>query len=107
MKRASCRNPWNHSFDIHFVVGLPETSIGQVELVGVVQNVFASEFRQSRIDRGIEALRITGREGGADNGRFVYDYRGPQPDSDGDIDPFSTFSPESNRFFQLGLRYRF
>ena len=78
-----------------------------VEVVGIVQNLLKAEYRQSRVDRGIEVLRVTGREGGADNGRFIYDYRGPQADSQGRIDPFSTFSPQSNRRFQVGLRLRF
>ena len=109
MTRNSCRNPWNSTFDINFTVGIPIPGAGSrtVELVGIVQNLFATRFEQSRVDRGIEVLRVTGREGGADNGRFVYDYRGPQADSDGNIDPFSTFSPQSNRRFQLGARIRF
>jgi hypothetical protein len=72
-----------------------------------LQNLFESEYFQSRVDRGIEVLRVAGREGDVDNGRFLYDYRGPQADSDGNIDPFSTFSPQSNRRFQLGARFRF
>ncbi len=108
MRRNSCRNPWNSSLDVQFSIGVPVPGVrGGVEIVGNIQNLFESEFRQSRVDRGIEVLRITGREGDADNGRFVYDYRGPQADSSGDIDPFSTFSPQSNRRFQLGARIRF
>ncbi|MDH3732398.1 MAG: carboxypeptidase regulatory-like domain-containing protein [Gemmatimonadota bacterium] len=109
MTRNSCRNPWNSTFDINFTVGIPIPGAGNrvVELVGIVQNLFATEYRLSRVDRGIEVLRVTGREGGADNGRFVYDYRGPQADSEGRIDPFSTLSPQSNRRFQLGARVRF
>ncbi len=108
MTRNSCRNPWHSSFDINFVVGIPVPGFRDgLELVGIVQNLFKAEFRQSRVDRGIEVLRVTGRENGADNGRFVYDYRGPQADSDGNIDPFATFSPQSNRRLQLGLRIKF
>jgi hypothetical protein len=108
MTRNSCRNPWNSTLDITFVVGIPIPGVQNgVELVGIVQNLLKSEYRQSSVDRGIEVLRITGREGGADNGRFIYDYRGPQADSQGRIDPFSTFSPQSNRRFQLGLRLSF
>lgn len=106
MTRNSCRNPWNHSLDLQFVVGLP-IAAGDVELVGIVKNLFEWELEQSRVDRGIEVLRIAGREGGADNGRFVYEYTGPEAGSDGEIEPFSTFSPESNRFIQLGLRFRY
>ena len=108
MKRNSCRNPWNSTLDVQFVVGVPFPGLAHgLEIVGNVQNLLEAEFRQSRVDRGIEVLRVTGREGDADNGRFVYDYRGPQADSDGNIDPFSTFSPQSNRRFQLGVRFRF
>jgi hypothetical protein len=107
MRRNSCRNPWNSSLDINFVVGIPTPGRGQLEVYGVLLNLLESELFQSRVDRGIEVLRVTGREGDADNGRFVYDYRGPQADSSGNIDPFSTFSPQSNRRLQIGARFRF
>jgi hypothetical protein len=108
MRRNSCRNPWNSTFDINFVVGVPMPGFSDgLELVGNVQNLFATEYRQSRVDRGIEVLRITGRENDMDTGRFVYEYRGPRPDSKERLDPFSTFSPESQRRFQLGLRLKF
>ncbi len=107
MKRNSCRNPWNNRLDVQFVLGIPSPGPGQFEIFGNVLNLFESKFEQSRVDRGIEVLRVTGREGGVDNGRFVYDYRGPQADSEGKIDPFSTFSPASNRRLQIGARFRF
>jgi hypothetical protein len=108
MKRNSCRNPWNGTLDLQFVVGVPVPGFrGGVEIVGNVLNLFESEYRRADVDRGIELLRITGREGGADDGRFVYDYRGPVAAEDGSIEPFSTFSPQSNRRFQLGARIRF
>ncbi len=108
MKRNSCRNPWNSTLDIQFVVGVPLPGLRSgMEIVGNVQNLLASEYRLSRVDRGIEVLRVTGREGDADDGRFVYDYRGPGADSEGNIDPFATLSPQSNRRFQLGVRFRF
>ncbi len=109
MRRNSCRNPWHSSLDIQFVLGIPTPGYGGAfEIVANIQNLFESRFEQSRVDRGIEVLRVTGREGDVDTGRFVYDYRGPtEPDEDGGLNTFSTFSPQSNRRFQLGARIRF
>jgi hypothetical protein len=105
MERNSCRNPWNDRLDINFVAGIEDVfGPWTLEIYANILNLFESKFEQSRVDRGIEVLRVTGREGDADNGRFVYDYRGPVGD---ELDPFSTFSPESNRRFQLGARFRF
>ena len=91
------------------MLGIPTPGYkGAFEIVGNIQNLFESKFEQSRVDRGIEVLRVTGREGDVDTGRFVYDYRGPtEPDEDGGLNTFSLFSPQSNRRFQLGARIRF
>jgi hypothetical protein len=98
MQRGSCRNPWSSSLDVQAVVGLPKIGYGNIEAVINFQNIFESTFEQTRVDRGVEVLRVQGRENDLDTGRFVYSFSNPS---------FSILSPQSNFRFQLGVRYRF
>jgi hypothetical protein len=105
MRRNSCRNPSSDRLDISLVAGINDVfGPWTLEIYANILNLFESKVLQSRVDRGIEVLRVAGREGDVDNARFVYDYRGPVGD---DLTPFSLFSPESNTRIQLGARFRF
>ena len=116
MKRNSCRSPFQSSVNLRLVVGLPGVwARGKAEIVADVFNIFGTEItRPSNIDRGVEVLRLRGRDGDGDgvadpdpNGALLFDYTGPRRDDDGNLDPFSTLDRQSRRAFQLGLRYRF
>lgn len=116
MKRNTCRSPFQSSVNLRLVVGLPGVwARGKAEIVADVFNIFGTEIMQpSNIDRGVEVLRLRGRDidgdGVADgdpNGALLFDYTGPRRDEDGNLDPFTTLDRRSRRAFQLGLRYRF
>lgn len=117
MKRNTCRSPFQSSVNLRLVVGLPGIwERGKAEIVADVFNIFGTELMQpSNIDRGVEVLRLRGRDidgdGVADgdpNGQLLFDYTGPRRDSEtGELDPFTTLDRRSRRAFQLGLRYRF
>jgi hypothetical protein len=107
MERNSCRYAWNNRLDMRLTLGIPTGSMGRLQLVADVINLFGSDWREGRVDSGVEALRVVGRLNGEDDGPFVYQYRGPQADEDGRIDPSFPRDPESRARWQLGLRYTF
>lgn len=104
MGRNSCRYDWNDRFNMNITFGIPTGSRGRVELVADVINLFGSEWREGRVDRGIDVLQVRGRDEAT--GALVYRYTGPSPDSEGRIDPAFSVSPESRTQWQLGLRFR-
>ena len=107
MKRNSCRYAWNNRFDMRLTLGIPTGSIGQLQFVADVINLFGSAWLEGRVDAGVEALRVMGRLNGEDDGPLVYQYRGPRADGEGRIDPSFPRDPESRTQWQLGLRYNF
>lgn len=109
MERNTCRSPFQHSFNLRLVLGVPGGwSRGKAEIVADFLNLFATDVeRPSNIDRGVEVLRLRGRVGDDPNGALLFDYTGPRADEDGSIDPFSLQDRVSRRLFQVGLRYRF
>ena len=117
MKRNTCRSPFQSTVNLRFVVGLPGVwARGRAEIVADVFNLFGTEVeRPALIDRGVEVLRLRGRDSDGDgvadadpNGVLLFDYTGPRRDSEtGELNAFSTLDRASRRAFQLGLRYRF
>ncbi|MDX1395203.1 MAG: hypothetical protein R3195_12470, partial [Gemmatimonadota bacterium] len=116
LKRNTCSSPFQTLFNMRVVLGLPGGwSRGRAEIVADVFNIFGTEVSQpSNIDRGVEVLRLRGRDGDGDgvadgdpNGALLFDYTGPRRDSDGTLDPYTTLDRRSRRIFQIGLRYRF
>ena len=108
LERNSCRNPWNNRFDVRIAVDIP-AGPGNVQLIADIINVFANKLeRTSNVDRAFEALDLQGRVGGVSTGALEFDYTGPRADLlTGEIDPFTTFSPASQRRIQAGVRYNF
>jgi len=116
MIRNTCRSPFQSSFNLRVVVGLPGGwSRGRAEIVADFLNLFGTEIlRPANIDRGVEVLRLRGRDSNGDGvadadptGQLLFDYTGPRRGEDGKLDPFSTLDRVSRRLFQIGLRYRF
>jgi outer membrane receptor for ferrienterochelin and colicin len=107
MERSGCRNPWRNLFNLRLAVDIPGGP-GNFQVVADFINLFESELqRTSNIDRIVEVLRARGRVGDDPAGEIQFDYTGPTRDANGDLNPFTTFSPASNRQVQLGLRYTF
>jgi hypothetical protein len=103
MKRNSCTAPWFGRFDLRFVIRLPGGGLNRFQVIGDFINITSARFEEpSNIDRGLEALRIDGRDS---QGRLVYEYRGPSEADDGSVNPFQSRIPGSLFRFQLGLRY--
>ena len=107
MERNSCRYAWNARFDMRLTLGIPTGSMGQLHFVADVINLFGSDWLEGRVDSGVEALRVVGRLNREDDGPLAYQYRGPQADDQGRIDPSSPRDPASRTCWQLGLRYTF
>jgi len=116
MVRNTCSSPFQSSLNLRVVLGIPGGwTRGRAEIVADFLNVLGTEIMQpGNIDRGIQVLRLRGRDidgdGSADgdpNGALLFDYTGPRRDSAGNLDPFSTLDRRSRRLFQIGLRYRF
>ena len=115
MMRNTCRGPFQSSFNLRVVVGIPDGWWrGKAEIVADMLNLFGTDVMQPDIDRGVEVLRLRGRDidgdGVADGnpaGALLFEYTGPRRDSDGNLDPFITLDRRSRRLFQIGVRYRF
>jgi hypothetical protein len=110
MERNSCRNPWSGLANLRVALSTPGgLGGGSIQIVADVINVFAAQAdRVSNIDRGFELLRMRGRQGGTASGPLQYDYTGPRRNPEtGELTPFTTLSPLSQRQIQLGLRYNF
>ena len=110
MERNSCRNPWSGLANLRVALSTPGgLGGGSIQIVADVINVFAAQAdRVSNIDRGFELLRMRGRQGGTASGPLRYDYTGPRRNPEtGELTPFTTLSPLSQRQIQLGLRYNF
>ncbi|MGH7541926.1 MAG: hypothetical protein ACRELC_13085 [Gemmatimonadota bacterium] len=103
MRPWSCFAPWRHRWDLRGVIGIPG-GWGRAELVFDVINLFANVFEQPTfIDRGTSILWLAGRVDGDPAAPLLFDYVGPANRAG----VFERLRPDSQRRFQVGLRYRF
>lgn len=107
MERSSCNNPWSNMLDLRLALDIP-AGPGGVQLIADFINLLESKLeRTNNIDRISEVLRARGRVNDDPTQPIQYDYTGPVRDENGELSPFTTFSPASNRRVQIGLRYNF
>jgi hypothetical protein len=116
MKRSSCRYDWNNRLSMQFRFGIPTGSRGRIDFVADVINLFGWEWREGAADRGVIVTEVDGGRcpnpsradcGPGDDGAFIFDYIGPEADSEGRIDPAGPLSPESRTRWQIGIQFAF
>jgi hypothetical protein len=103
MKPYSCFGPWQQRWDLRAVIG-KRGGGGRAEIVFDVINLFAHRFEQPlQTDRGISVLRLAGRVDGDSAAPLLFDFLEPAERAA----VFERLRPQSQRWFQAGLRYRF